>query len=186
MISRSRSGPTISAIFIEWITSAKRMVTCLYSVVVISSASGAPHEWQNRAFSSASVPQLRHAAAAVTPPTISCRADQGVWKRRWTPKSTSHAFVNPVATPPPESPTSSATHPGPCRAVSQKRSSSSADRRWCRGRAVASASLPLRHPQTTRKRTQVRRAAQLTTDFAPSVITIFFVLATGWPVGRHP
>src|SRR6201997_4151136 len=65
MISRSRSGPTAAAMSIECTTSANSTVTCLYSAGVVGASTGAPQEWQNRALASGSVPQLRHAVAAV-------------------------------------------------------------------------------------------------------------------------
>jgi hypothetical protein len=46
MTSRSRSVPTAAAMSIEWITSAKRTVTCLYSAQVSPSLIGEPlGEW---------------------------------------------------------------------------------------------------------------------------------------------
>ena len=54
-------------------------VTCLYSARVAASSTGEPQPWQNRAFSSGSVPHVRHAAMAVIRPS----ADPGprVFKR---------------------------------------------------------------------------------------------------------
>src|SRR5271163_2913590 len=69
MISRNRSAPTTEAMSIESTTSAKRTVTCLYSAWVSASLTGEPQLWQNRAFSKASVPHVRHAAMAVTRPS---------------------------------------------------------------------------------------------------------------------
>ena len=69
MTSRSRSAPTAAAMSIEWTTSAKRTVTCLYSARVSPSLTGEPQPWQNRAFSRGSVPHVRHAAMAVIRPS---------------------------------------------------------------------------------------------------------------------
>src|SRR5271156_3521041 len=69
MISRNRSAPTTEAMSIEWTTSAKRTVTCLYSAWVSASLSGEPQLWQKRAFSRGSVPHVRHAATVVIRPS---------------------------------------------------------------------------------------------------------------------
>jgi hypothetical protein len=65
MISRNRSAPRVDAMSIECTTSANSTVTCLYSAGVEGASTGAPQEWQNRAFASGAVPQLRHTVAAV-------------------------------------------------------------------------------------------------------------------------
>ena len=56
MISRSRSAPTAAAISIEWTTSAKSTVTCLYSADRLPRVTGAPHSLQNLAFGGSSMP----------------------------------------------------------------------------------------------------------------------------------
>jgi len=69
MISRSRSVATAEAMPIERTTSANSTVTCLYSAWVAGSERGEPQPRQNRAFSSGSVPHVRHAGAAVIRPS---------------------------------------------------------------------------------------------------------------------
>src|SRR6516162_5395415 len=64
MISRSRSAPTAVAMFIEWTTSAKRTVTCLYSAGAVALATTAPHSLQNFEFGGSSVPHDPHTKAA--------------------------------------------------------------------------------------------------------------------------
>jgi TrwC relaxase len=65
MISRSRSAPTAAAMSMDCTTSANSTVTCLYSAWVSCSVTGAPQPSQNRAPSRSSMPQVRHAVAAV-------------------------------------------------------------------------------------------------------------------------
>jgi hypothetical protein len=48
---------------IEFTTSANSTVTCLYSAGLAAALIGEPQEWQNRAFSSDSVPHVRHVVA---------------------------------------------------------------------------------------------------------------------------
>src|SRR5271163_1914431 len=57
MISRSGSAPTAAAISIEWTTSAKRTVTCLYSADRVASVRRAPHSPQNLAVGLDGAPQ---------------------------------------------------------------------------------------------------------------------------------
>src|SRR6476620_6828672 len=64
MISRSRSAPTAAAMSIECTTSAKRIVTCLYSAGVVAVATGAPHSLQNFEFGGSSLPHDPHTTAA--------------------------------------------------------------------------------------------------------------------------
>ncbi len=64
MISRNRSAPTVAAMSIEWTTSVKRTVTCLYSAGVVAVVIGAPHWLQNLAFAPSFVPHDPHTKAA--------------------------------------------------------------------------------------------------------------------------
>src|SRR5271155_2195862 len=69
MISRSRSAPTAAAISIEWTTSAKRTVTCLYSADWVACVSRAPHSPQNLAVGVVCAPQEpQNNPVAVSPP----------------------------------------------------------------------------------------------------------------------
>jgi hypothetical protein len=72
MISRSRSAPTAEAMSIEWTTSAKSTVTCLYSADRAVFVTGAPHSLQNLESGGSSVPhdpQERHAAVSAPRPS---------------------------------------------------------------------------------------------------------------------
>ena len=60
----SRSAPTAEAMSIEWTTSAKRTVTCLYSAGFAADVTAAPHSLQNLAFSLSSVPHDPHNSPA--------------------------------------------------------------------------------------------------------------------------
>src|ERR1700733_1016908 len=65
MTSRYRSISSAAARSIEWTTSAKSTVTCLYFAVSSEAVVGAPHSSQNLAFSRKPVPHEPHAKPAV-------------------------------------------------------------------------------------------------------------------------
>ena len=74
MISRSRSAPTVFAMSIDWTTSAKSTVTCLYSADRVTGAWAAPHRLQNNESAGSCVPQEVHdSPVVVNPPPIGLR-----------------------------------------------------------------------------------------------------------------
>src|SRR5882757_451304 len=72
MISRSRSGPTVAAMSIEWTTSANSTVTCLYSADWAACLRGVPHSLQNLEVGGSSAPHdPQDTPAAVSAPRSS-------------------------------------------------------------------------------------------------------------------
>src|SRR4029077_3430702 len=88
MISRSRSAPTAAAMSIECTTSAKRIVTCLYSADWVACVSRVPHSPQNLAVGLDCAPQEpQNSPVAVSPPPPSPLGSTSVSFHCWSTMS---------------------------------------------------------------------------------------------------